>query len=144
MRAKHQEPCCHATSQGDKLFTGSLCQGSAYGMQVMRSGSLAVKSHQRRRLGLSSVKLSLSTRRRPAGKPSMTNGTIFPYMYPSGRIHAIFVVLCFLVHFSRRSLSLWMRTTNGNIENEVKDMTSCQEDSRSKQPFILLAIVCAT
>lgn len=67
---------------------------SAYGMQVMRSGSLAVKSHQRRLRGLSSVKLSLSTRRWAAGIPSVTKGTIFPHIYPSGRIHAIFVVLC--------------------------------------------------
>lgn len=43
---------------GDKLLTGRLCQGSFDGMQAMQSGSLAVKSHQRRLLGLSGVKLS--------------------------------------------------------------------------------------
>lgn len=94
LRAKHQRPSCHASRRGDKLFTGSFCQESTYGMQVMRSGSLAVKSHQRRLRGLSSVKLSLSTSRWAAGIPSVTNGTIFPHIYPSGRIHAIFVVLC--------------------------------------------------
>lgn len=46
----------------------------------MRSGSLTVKSHQRRLLGLSGVKLSLSARRGAAGSPSVANTTAFPYM----------------------------------------------------------------
>ena len=68
-----------------KLFTGKLCQGSVHGMQAMRSGSLAVKSHQRRLLGLSSVKLSLSIKRWAAGSFSVTSRTTSPYMEPVGR-----------------------------------------------------------
>lgn len=86
-------------------------------MQVMRSGSLAVKSHQRRLRGLSSVKLSLSTRRWAAGIPSVTNGTIFPHIYPSGRIHAIFVVLCAAQQVVSQ---FWMRTRNATIAGGQK------------------------
>lgn len=46
IRARKWELSLYRT--GDKLFTGRLCQGSVHGMQAMRSGSLAVKSHQRR------------------------------------------------------------------------------------------------
>lgn len=60
---------------GHKLFTDMICQVSVYGMQVMRCESLAVKSHQRRLLALSSANLSLSTR-----SPGGTSSTTCPYM----------------------------------------------------------------
>lgn len=99
LRAKKWELSCQSSEHGDKLFTGRLYQGSVYGMQAMRSGSLAVKSHQRRLLGLSGVKLSLSTRRWAAGSPSVTKRTTSPYMDPLTGITVGRFVLVFLCSF---------------------------------------------
>lgn len=90
---------------GDKLFTSRLCQGSTYGMQAMRCGSLAVKSHQRRLLGLSSGKLSLSTRRWAVGSLRVTGRRTLPYMDPW--VGKRFTLMCLFLGISAGVL-LWV------------------------------------